>query len=406
MQAIDLIAQSALSSVRYADVLVGIPSFNSAKTIGYVISQAAEGLHEHYGDQKSLILVSDGGSADETVRVAENVILPKNVKLVTCRYQGVSGKGSAVRAIFEAMIYLGARSLAMIDSDLKSIMPSWIKMLLEPASNGVGLVAPRYNRHKYDGTITNQLCYPMTRALYGRRIRQPIGGDFGISLQLAKQLIESTLWKNQYVPRFGIDIFLTNSAIALGFLVEEADLGVKIHEAKDPALHLPSMFREVLGSLFACMEAYEEFWKKIKGSSPVALRRNQVDKTEPPAISVGVDRLIEEFRTGYFKSVVFKNILSPYVRSKLDASARSAPEKVTISTEIWVKTVYEASTIFKRSDDVRKPLILEGLRAVWSGRVATFVMETASMTNEEAERRIEEDAARFEEMKDQLLRIY
>jgi hypothetical protein len=51
-------------------------------------------------------------------------------------------------------------------------------------------------------------------------------------------------------------------------------------------------------------------------------------------------------------------------------------------------------------------VLLEGLRAVWTGRVATFVKETASMTNEEAERKVEEDAAHFEQMKSELLTIY
>ena len=42
-------------------------------------------------------------------------------------------------------------------------------------------MAPLYARYKYDGTITNTVTYPLTRALYGHRIRQPIGGDFGVS---------------------------------------------------------------------------------------------------------------------------------------------------------------------------------------------------------------------------------
>ena len=44
---------------------------------------------------------------------------------------------------------------------------------------GFDYVAPYYLRHKYDGTITNSIVYPLTRTLYGHRIRQPIGGDFG-----------------------------------------------------------------------------------------------------------------------------------------------------------------------------------------------------------------------------------
>ena len=52
-----------------------------------------------------------------------------------------------------------------------------MELLLSPViKKGFDFVAPLYNRHKYDGTITNSIVYPMTRALYGHSIRHPIGG--------------------------------------------------------------------------------------------------------------------------------------------------------------------------------------------------------------------------------------
>jgi hypothetical protein len=38
--------------------------------------------------------------------------------------------------------------------------------------------------------------------------------------------------------------------------------------------------------------------------------------------------------------------------------------------------------------------------------VATFVRETSSMNNDQAERLVEEDAAYFEQTKDELMNIY
>src|SRR3972149_3022170 len=281
MKALSIQAQEALSRIGSADIVVGIPSYNSVKTIGRVVAQVASGLSTYFGDKDCLVLVSDGGSTDETLQVASNLQIPSGLKLITFAYQGVSGKGTAVKAIFEAAIRVGADSVAMVDSDLQSITPEWIKLLIGPTLSGVDLMTPKYIRHKYDGTITNQLCYPLTRALYGLRIRQPIGGDFGLSGRLVKRLIESQLWENQYVPRFGVDIFITSSAIAKGFTVEEADLGAKIHAVKDPAFQLASMFTEVAGSVFACMQEYEGFWKRIKGSIPVTLHKGSAERIDP-----------------------------------------------------------------------------------------------------------------------------
>ena len=77
----------------------------------------------------------------------------------------------------------------MVDSDLRSITPEWIELLLAPVlRDRCDFVAPLYLRHKYDGTITNSIVYPLTRSLYGKEVRQPIGGDFGFSGRLAVAL--------------------------------------------------------------------------------------------------------------------------------------------------------------------------------------------------------------------------
>src|SRR3989449_10237515 len=124
-------------------------------------------------------------------------------------YKGMSGKGSAVRTIFEVARRLGVKPCAVLDADLRSITPEWIELLLRPVlSGGFDFVAPYYLRHKYDGTITNSIVYPLTRALYGVQIRQPIGGDFGFSGKLAGHYMDQHVWESD-VAGFGIDIWMT-----------------------------------------------------------------------------------------------------------------------------------------------------------------------------------------------------
>ena len=46
---------------------------------------------------------------------------------------------------------------AMVDSDLRSITPDWVKYLLDPVlEKDYQFVAPVYVRHKYDGTNYQQ----------------------------------------------------------------------------------------------------------------------------------------------------------------------------------------------------------------------------------------------------------
>jgi hypothetical protein len=91
-----------------------------------------------------------------------------------------------------------------MDTDLRSITPEWIELLIKPVlEEDYDYVSPYYMRHKYDGTITNTIVYPLTRALYGKRIRQPIGGDFGFSGRLASFYLDKDVWESD-VARFGI----------------------------------------------------------------------------------------------------------------------------------------------------------------------------------------------------------
>src|SRR5438093_1739686 len=209
--------REALRAQQRGDLVVGIPSFRNAATIGHVTKTAADGLRRHFPEMRAVIVNADGGSEDGTpdrVRASAN-----GVPTIAGRYEGRSGKGSAFRAIFEAVSLLGAKACAVVDSDLRSITPEWIARLIGPVvRDEADYVTPLYARHKHDGTITNTIAYPLTRALYGARVRQPIGGEFGFSADLAKIFLGEPVWESD-VAKFGIDIFMTVTGLARGVRV-------------------------------------------------------------------------------------------------------------------------------------------------------------------------------------------
>src|SRR4030066_1507836 len=187
------VLQNQLEEIKEADILIGIPSYNNSRTIGHVVRAVMAGLAKYFPGAKAVLVNSDGGSTDGTqdevkrvqIEDFKTILITHPVhpvyKIVT-PYHGNPGKGSAFRAIFEAARSLSAKACAVVDSDLRSITPEWMELLLTPIyAEGFDYVAPLYARHKFDGTITNNIVYPLTRALYGKRVRQPIGGDFGFS---------------------------------------------------------------------------------------------------------------------------------------------------------------------------------------------------------------------------------
>src|SRR5262245_28599366 len=296
---------AAAESLGKADIVIGIPSYNNARTIGQVVRAASVGLAKYFPQLTGVIINSDGGSNDGTREAVLSTTLqdapllllttPKvAAQLLSFPYHGIPGKGSAFRLIFQLAHKLEAKACAVVDSDLRSITPEWIDLLVRPILNGdFDFVAPYYHRHKYDGTITNSIVYPLTRCLYGLRVRQPIGGEFGVSDKVIARYLERDDWETD-VARFGIDIWMTTIAIAEGFRVCQSFLGAKLHDAKDPGSDLSAMLQQVTSSVFLLMREYEAVWKNRVGSEPATLFGFRFDVGLEP-IAVNVERMIAAF---------------------------------------------------------------------------------------------------------------
>lgn len=161
--------QEQLERIGQADIIVGIPSFNNARTIGHVVRAVQGGLAKYFPDHKAVIVNSDGGSSDGTSEVVQgssiddfNAIFLHHrvepISKIVFPYSGIPGKGSAFRTIFEIAEALDAKACAVVDSDLRSITPEWIELLVTPIlKGGYDYVSPLYHRHKFDGTITNSI---------------------------------------------------------------------------------------------------------------------------------------------------------------------------------------------------------------------------------------------------------
>jgi len=394
-----------VEEIEGADILVGIPCYNNQGTIDHVIQMVSHGLHKHYKDLRSVIMVADGGSTDDTREVAKEFqIKPWQEKIVSI-YRGPGGKGSAFRSIFEAAKRLKVKACMVVDSDLRSIDSDWVTYLLQPIlETDYQYVSPLYSRYKYDGTITNNIVYNLTRALYGLRVRQPIGGDFAFVGERADYYIDQDVWETD-VARYGIDIWMTTNAITKNFRICQSNLGVKIHDAKDPAESLGPMFRQVIYTLFVLMEQNEAFWKGVKGSR--SLPTFGLDKfKEPDPIQVDLERLVKEYKTGFrhFKGL-YKSIFCEECYAELKKCAGKAKTKFTMPVKTWAMVLYEAAATFHAWTGNRTQLV-NLITPLYLGRVASFINQTKKMSSSQAEEVVEEQAQVFEDQKNYLIRVW
>jgi glycosyltransferase involved in cell wall biosynthesis len=405
--------ETQLKEIKEADILIGIPSYNNARTIGHVVRAVMAGLAKYFPNAKAVLVNSDGGSTDGTEEEVKRVQIEDFKTILTSHpvhplskivtpYHGIPGKGSSFRTIFEAARLVNAKACAVVDSDLRSIAPEWVELLLRPVyEGGFDYVAPLYARHKFDGTITNSIVYPLTRALYGKRVRQPIGGDFGFSGELANFYLTKDVWETD-VARFGIDIWMTTLAIAEGYKVCQSYLGAKIHDAKDPGSDLGPMFTQVVSSVSTLMGEYEPLWKRVKESEAIPTFGFHYEVGLEP-VSVNVEHMIENFRLGAKNLMeIWRRVILPETAPWLESIGRLSDEAFSFPEDLWVRIVYDFATAFHRGS-VHREHLLKSMIPLYLGRVASFVKENQESPAREVEAKIESLCKVFEEMKSYLI---
>jgi hypothetical protein len=406
------LAEDALRRIKEigkAGILVGIPSYNNAATIGHVVSMAAEGMTKHFPHLKPVLFNSDGGSSDGTRRAVLETAVPPNVEVIVAEYLGLPGKGSAFRAIFEAARELQVAACVVVDSDLRSITPEWIKLLAGPTiRDGYDYVTPYYTRHKYDGTITNSICYPMTRMLYGLEVRQPIGGDFGFSGRLVDAYLENGDWESD-IARYGIDIWMTTTAINESGRVCQARLGAKVHDAKDPAAALGPMFVQVVGTLFRLMTTYQERWKTVTSHERAPICGPEIEVELEP-VPVSIPAMIAKLHAGadeYWP--LWRLVLSSESRNALEAILARLESDYRFAASDWARMVLDFAVAHNRRGSCRNltsspDAIISALTPLYYGRTAGLARESWDMDPDTFEEQlIGQQAREFEKLKAYLI---
>ncbi len=378
-------------------IVVGISTRNCADTVSGVLQKVDEGLSKFFPGESGLIVVSDGFSTDGTRDIASKTKTQCEKIVVT--EEGKLGKGSAIRTIFKIARERGAKAVALVDGDLTSIRPDWIDRLVSPIMAGKDLVVPYYLRYRYDGVITNQIAYPLTNVLFGLGVRQPIGGEYGLSARLIERLLQHPL----FPAEFGIDIFITLSAGAEGMELVEAVLGVKEHESTkqyaDPEELLVPMFYQVVGTLFQLIDHYRDYIDKVDGIKPID-RLGEIPSVQPAKLAVDKEGIYRQFHAKYDEFIRDKALFLDDLKDELESVYALALPEFSFPLELWVKAVYLAINAFSGNHDLR---VLDALRVLWQGRFLSLVYETEEMSDDEAERFIQGQLATFQSLRSMIL---
>ena len=404
--------------VREIDLLVGVPTFNNSHTVEPVVKAVVAGLRASCASASVLFVDADAGSNDGTpdlVKTATGDSLPVALIQHTGRGiaanrfalhrlsdSGVPEREEAFRSFFSIAKDLQAKACVVVDANLRSVAPEWVERLTQPVlEKGADYVAPLFRRQRYEGSLTNSLVAPLTRALYGKRVACQTGGAYGFSAKIANLYLDRDVWEGE-ASRFTIDSWLTTVAVAEGCTVWQASLGPKIQDAKASGIDVSMVLAQAVGATYHYMERYQDVWEQQRGSSPVSMIGPPLELKSESA-PVNVDRMVKGFRQGLRDLLpIWETLLSPEALAGILTLGLADDEEFRFPIPLWVQTVYDFALAYHEKV-IHREHLLKALTPLYLGRTASLVLETQNGGPDEVERTMEQVCETFELMKPYLL---
>jgi hypothetical protein len=404
-----------LISVGEADILVGLPTHNNAKSVGSIVQTIRNGILGTFPRERVVIINADGGSRDGTrelitslsindMRPVSGVYALRTLHVISTEYASTPHSGVALRTILSAAELLRTKACVVISPESEGLTSEWISSLIRPVYyEHFDLVAPTYQRHKFDGLLTTNLLYPMVRALYGARIREAYMSEFGFSGRLASQFLGQNQWKDGTVEN-GTELRLMLAAVTGGFRICQAFLGKKDPVERRAADLVPTL-RQSVGVLFSALESDFAVWSGVSGSQELPTNGKDQDLLLEP-LRVNRKRLREMFVKGVAElESVFQSILAPSTLAELNRIAALKEEDFNYPAELWVKTIYEFAAAHRKSV-INRDHIIQALAPLFRGRVFTFIVENRNGSANDVANNIEGLCLEFERLKPYLLDIW
>ncbi len=380
------------------DLVMGIPSFNEADNIAFVARQLATGAKRYFPGLSPVIINLDNHSPDNT----RDAFLSSDTEGVPKKYvsteKGVVGKGNNLQNLFKEVDRLQPKAVILVDADLKSITPEWVNTLATPVLEGHDYVTPIYSRNEYDGTITNNICYPLIYGLFQTDIRQPIGGDVAFSSKMAKYWLGME-WKES-TRQYGIDIFMTTTALLNGFKSCQVMLGSKVHKPSAPKLGL--MFSQVVSTLFDNISLFKYQWMAEKSMKRPPVYGN-CNYQDPQSLSTDYKDVKKNALDGFSRmEKIISGILFP---SRYHQVKRMYERKRwNIGSGLWSGMLYDFVYIYDNT--ANKEMLIEALKPLYFARVASFYRQTMELDHLDAEHKIQRQALHFRRTRNLLVKRF
>jgi hypothetical protein len=381
--------------------VVGVPSEPDPLAAGEAAVALQATLREAFAGRPTLAVVLTG---DPRGALAPGVVAPPNTpgaEPLSVYTGGHAGPTAALPTLLELGVAHGAPACALLEPLPRSADPGWLHALLDPVlEGGFDLVAPAYARGRFDGVMITGIVYPLTRALFGHRLRQPLGPEIVLSRRLADLLLHDEAWRTD-PGHAGADLWVITKAIARECRMAQVYLGPRPRKPAQPA-DVPAALARVLGTVFHEMDLHAHRWMRIHGSHPVPTFGEE-HLAEEPGPPPAPGPLVSAFALGWQDlRRIWSGLLPPQTLLALQRVQREPPEAFRIPDALWARVVYDFAVGWRMKSMDREQL-LRSMTPLYLGWVAGFVNEVGPLAQADADARVERLCAAFEAEKRYLI---
>jgi hypothetical protein len=405
----DLLRQ--LMSVGEVDLLVGILAHSSANTMRRAAHHVEKSLQQNFVRQRVAIISVDGGAVEDSDSdegsgdgqpgnslYSKGLSSLRTIHRITAGFNGAPSPGLALRTILSSADLLRAKACAVVSPATSSTSPEWVANLLRPAfRDNFDFVAPLYSRHKFQGLLARNLLYPMTRALFGRRVRELYSDEWAFSNRLGSFCLNEDVWHEEAV-RSRPEAWMGVSALTSDFRCCQVYLGQKPPPPDGAGPDLVEVLRQTVGSLFWLLETHQQTWMERKGSEPVPTFGPEHAVTAEP-MEINRARMFEMFQTGVKElEPILETILSIETLAGLQSIAALEQQTFRFGSELWVTILYEFAASYHHSV-INRDHLVQALVPLYRGKIYSFIAEYSDASAADLEEASEDLCLEFERQK-------
>jgi hypothetical protein len=401
--------KAGTEEVKTADLLIAVAVPVDAEQLRAAATRAVFGMGDGALSALRTVVAFPGGGAEPAAQAGANLEqadASSQLRFVPYTLAAASPSripwlpaASTYQTLFGMARELEVSACAVIGFDLAALHTNFLGPMMAPVlEKRCELAMPLYALGKFDGLLNSSILAPLTRALYGRRVRFPLASDFCFSGRMIPELelaLQRTTAQGQSIFWPATEAAIRDCAIC------EVHVDTR-HVPPADGVDLSTVMSQTVGPLFAEMAINAPLWQRVRGSQSV---ETQGAAVAPPADGPPADTtpMLETFQLGFRNlQEVWSLVLPPVTLLELKRLARPSTQRFHMPDELWVRIVYDFALAY-RLRTISRTHLLGALTPLYLGWVASYALEVGNCGAAEAEQRLEKLARAYEEGKPYLL---